>query len=50
LITGIFGMNFKEMPLLEEDYGFWLIMAIMAAVSVSLWVYFRLSRIVGDTK
>ncbi len=46
LITGIFGMNFQDMPLLKDDYGFWLTMAVMVVVSGGLWLFFRLSRII----
>src|SRR3990167_8685539 len=32
LITGVFGMNFVEMPLLKNPIGFWISMGGMATV------------------
>ncbi len=34
LITGIFGMNFEVMPLLKDAWGFWVLVAAMAAISL----------------
>ena len=31
-ITGIYGMNFKYMPLSEHPYGFWIISAISVVI------------------
>lgn len=44
LITGIFGMNFVEIPLLKNPAGFWFIMAGMALLVVILSIYFRNKR------
>lgn len=44
LITGIFGMNFTEMPLLQDRFGFWLTMGLMAAVVVLLLLLFWRKR------
>jgi magnesium transporter len=41
LITGIFGMNFIKMPLLQDAAGFWVIMGIMAGLVLLLLAYFR---------
>lgn len=50
LITGIFGMNFVEMPLLKEKSGFWITMALMAIiVAVSLFL-FRRKRYLEDRR
>ena len=46
LITGIFGMNFKFIPGLDHPYGFWVTMAFMVAVTVSLLIYFRRRRVI----
>jgi magnesium transporter len=48
LITGIFGMNFVEMPLLKHPDGFWISMALMAVIVVGLLVYFRRKRYLED--
>lgn len=44
LITGIFGMNFVEMPLLKHVDGFWITMGIMAAIVVVLTIFFQRKR------
>jgi magnesium transporter len=40
-IAGIYGMNFEHMPELEWTLGYPLVMALIAAVCVSLYAYFR---------
>jgi Mg2+ and Co2+ transporter CorA len=45
LITGIFGMNFHKMPLLEEADGFWLTIGVMATVAAVMLLYFWTRRI-----
>jgi magnesium transporter len=41
LITGIFGMNFDVMPLINNRLGFWLTMGGMACIVVALLLLFR---------
>lgn len=41
LITGIFGMNFSEMPLVKEHFGFMTLLGIMLVLSVVLLIFFR---------
>jgi magnesium/cobalt transport protein CorA len=48
LITGIFGMNFSEMPLLKDKEGFWITMGIMAVIVVALLFFFRRKRYLED--
>lgn len=48
LITGIFGMNFAEMPLLSDKAGFWITMGMMAAVVALLLFLFRRKRYLAD--
>ena len=48
LITGIFGMNFVEMPLLKDKEGFWITMGLMAALVVVLLFFFRRKRYLDD--
>jgi Mg2+ and Co2+ transporter CorA len=45
LITGVFGMNFRHMPLLEDADGFWITAGAMAAVAVIMLLYFWTRRI-----
>lgn len=40
-ITGIYGMNFATMPELAWRYGYFVVLTVMAAIGVSLVVYFR---------
>lgn len=44
LITGIFGMNFKVMPVLEHPNGFWITIAAMIAIAVALLAFFWMRR------
>ena len=44
LITGIFGMNFEVMPLLKNNFGFWMTLALMLSVGLSLVVVFWRKR------
>jgi len=44
LITGIFGMNFKVMPLIEWHYGFVAVIAGMALLALCLMLFFRAKR------
>jgi magnesium transporter len=48
LITGIFGMNFNQMPLLKSDNGFWITMGVMAIVVVALLIFFRRRKYLDD--
>ena len=44
LITGIFGMNFKQMPWLDWQHGFWTTIGLMALLAFSLLLFFRAKR------
>jgi magnesium transporter len=48
LITGVFGMNFVEIPLLKNPSGFWITMGGMGAVVVILLLIFRRKRYIED--
>ncbi|MFW6105143.1 MAG: magnesium/cobalt transporter CorA [Chloroflexota bacterium] len=43
-ITGIYGMNFANMPELEWRYGYFGILIVMAVIGISLVFYFRRRR------
>lgn len=43
-IAGIYGMNFKNMPELEWKDGYFVILALMVAIALSLVLYFRRQR------
>lgn len=40
LIAGIFGMNFRAMPLLEDATGFWVALGMMATMAAVMGVIF----------
>lgn len=48
LITGVFGMNFADMPLLKEKDGFWIAMGGMVVVVIGLLFVFRRKRYIAD--
>ena len=41
LIAGIYGMNFKYMPELDWQFGYFVALGIMALATVILWVAFK---------
>jgi magnesium transporter len=43
-ITGIYGMNFANMPELGWRYGYFVVLTVMGAIGISLVVYFRRKR------
>lgn len=47
LVTGIFGMNFEQMPLLKLATGFWLVMGLMAGIAAALGLYFWRKRYIA---
>ena len=49
LVTGIFGMNFESMPWIRHAWGFWLALAVMAAVAMTLGVVFWRKRYLART-
>ena len=44
LIAGVFGMNFKEMPLLDWRIGFWVATGTMALIALGLSLWFWRKR------
>lgn len=44
VITGIFGMNFIEMPLLKDKGGFWIAIGLMSAVVIGMTLFFSRKR------
>ena len=41
LIAGVYGMNFRHMPELHEHWGYPAVLAVMAAVCLALYRFFR---------
>jgi len=50
LISGIFGMNFVDIPLADHEYGFWIMVGAMALLAGVLWYYFGRRRFVGTPR
>jgi magnesium transporter len=48
LVTGIFGMNFVEMPLLKDHSGFWLTVGGMLVIVVGLLGFFYRKRYLNE--
>lgn len=48
VITGIFGMNFVDMPLLKDQSGFWIAMGMMVVIVIGLLVFFRRRKYLDD--
>lgn len=48
LITGIFGMNFIDMPLLTNKAGFWIALGIMGVTVIVALLFFRRKRFLED--
>ena len=41
IVTGIYGMNFRYLPLADHPYGFWIINGLMVALYVGMWWWFK---------
>ena len=41
LITGIYGMNFKNMPELDYEYSYFIVIGIIAALGITMYLIFR---------
>jgi len=44
LITGIFGMNFDNLPLIHQATGFWVAVAVMGVLAIGLGAFFWRKR------
>lgn len=42
--TGLWGMNFDDVPLISDDNGFWVFTALTLITVVSMWLYFKKNR------
>jgi magnesium transporter len=43
-IAGVYGMNFKYMPILEWKYGYYAVWAFMISLTVVMLLYFMKKR------
>jgi magnesium transporter len=44
MIAGVYGMNFKNMPELNWEWGYPIAVGLMVALDAALWVKFRRTR------
>jgi len=44
LLTGVWGMNFKHMPELDWEYGYYLALGLIVVTGVSMFWWFRRSK------
>ncbi len=44
LITGVFGMNVDEMPIVGSPGSFWLIISIMTTLALGFFLFFKFKR------
>jgi len=42
--TGMWGMNFDDVPLLNGDHGFWIFLGLSIVTIVGMWIYFRKNK------
>ena len=42
--TGIWGMNFDDVPLVSDDNGFWIFIALTLATVGGMWWYFKKNK------
>ena len=42
--TGMWGMNFDDVPLLNGDHGFWIFLGLTIITIVGMWIYFKKNR------
>lgn len=40
-LAGIYGMNFKNIPELNTEYGYFILLGVMVVVALGCWTYFR---------
>ncbi len=40
-IVGVYGMNFSDMPLLHEPYGFWIIVGLIFTMLIGIYLWFK---------
>lgn len=50
LVAGIYGMNFANMPELRTEWGYFVVLGIMAVVAIGLWIYFARRGFIGGPK
>ena len=42
--TGLWGMNFDDVPLISDDHGFWIFAVLTVGTIVGMWAYFKKNK------
>lgn len=42
--TGLWGMNFDDVPLISDDNGFWVFTGLTVITIVGMWIYFKRNK------
>ena len=42
--TGLWGMNFDDVPLISDDHGFWIFAILTVGTVVGMWAYFKKNK------
>ena len=42
--TGVWGMNFDDVPLISDDHGFWIFAVLTVGTVVGMWAYFKKNK------
>ena len=42
--TGLWGMNFDDVPLISDDNGFWIFAGLTLATVLGMWFYFKKNK------
>lgn len=42
--TGLWGMNFDDVPLISDDNGFWVFSGLTLATILGMWLYFKKNK------
>jgi magnesium transporter len=44
--VGVYGMNFKFMPELNWEYGYYLTWGAMLSISIAIFIWFKVRKII----
>jgi len=42
--TGLFGMNFDDVPFLNNHHGFWIFLILTTVTGVGMFLYFKFNK------
>ena len=42
--TGLWGMNFDDVPLISDDNGFWVFSGLTVITVLGMWLYFKKNK------